>query len=281
MEPSVDLPSSPALAGRPLRVAATGDVHCSDECLEAIETAFAAVSAEADVLLLAGDLTTHGEPRQAAAMASVAHSLSIPVLAVLGNHDWHVDRRDDVMAELAKGGIEVLEGGSRVLNLAGRTVGVAGVKGFVGGFEGGSLLADFGEPALRKLHRITEHEVSALDGALEQISGCDVRIALLHYSPTPDTLVGEQEAIWMFLGSDRLAAPIAKHRPDLVLHGHAHAGSFEGKVGSVPVYNVSMQVTRRPYLVFEIEPAPRPGPPGQLSASASDGAVTNSSKLSG
>jgi Icc-related predicted phosphoesterase len=266
---------------RPLRVAASGDVHCAQECLEDVRSGFANVAEEADVLLLAGDLTTHGEPSQAAAMADVARTIGVPVLTVLGNHDWHGDRRDDVMAELARGGIEVLEGRSTVLHLAGRTVGVAGVKGFVGGFAGRSLLADFGEPALRRLHRITEQEAQALDRALAEIEACDVRIALLHYSPTPDTLVGEPREIWMFLGSSRLAEPIAAHRPDLVLHGHAHAGAFEGKVGSVPVYNVSMQAMGRPYAVFELAPPAHPRPPAGHGVEggrwkASEGAATNS-----
>lgn len=242
---------------RPLRLAATGDVHCSEERCGELAKALSSVSEHADLLLVAGDLTTHGEPSQAARFAEICRSLEVPVFAVLGNHDWHVDRRDDVMAELRAGGIGVLEGASASVELAGYRVGIAGAKGFVGGFSGASaLLADFGEPALRQLHRITTHEVEVLDRSLREISECEIRIALMHYSPTPETLVGEPEGIWPFLGSERLAAPIAEHCPDLVLHGHAHEGAARGAIDAdgaqVPVYNVSMATLKRPYTVFEL-----------------------------
>jgi uncharacterized protein len=250
-------------AARPLRVAATGDVHCSDRRSGELAGALAGVSEQADLLLVAGDLTTHGEPHQAASFASICSTLQLPVFTVLGNHDWHVDRRDDVIAELTTGGITVLEGACAQIEVAGRSVGIAGAKGFVGGFSGASaLLADFGEPALRQLHRITTHEVEALERALVEIERCDIRIVLMHYSPTHETLIGEPEGIWPFLGSERLAEPIVRHRPDLVLHGHAHAGAKRGTIdGSVPVYNVSMAAMQRPYRVFELrargrKPAP-------------------------
>lgn len=240
-------------AGPPVRVAATGDVHCCEERVAGLAEAFAGVARVADVLLVAGDLTTHGEPRQAAGFAAICRRLELPVFAVLGNHDWHVDRRDDVAAELAAGGIEVLEGASAQVRVAGRRVGIAGAKGFVGGFSGASaLLADFGEPALRQLHRITTREVQALERGLREIEDCELRIVLMHYSPTSETLVGEPEGIWPFLGSERLAGPIARHRPDIVFHGHAHAGRERGAVGGVPVYNVSMAAMDRPYTVFEL-----------------------------
>lgn len=238
-------------------MAATGDVHCSEERRLEVAQALAGVAEQADMLLVAGDLTTHGEPAQAAVMADICASLGLPVVAVLGNHDWHVDRRDDLIAELAVGGIHVLEGESITLHLAGHSLGIAGAKGFVGGFAGSSLLADFGEPALRQLHRITSHEVAALDCALAEIELCQIRIALLHYSPTIDTLAGEPEGIWLFLGSDRLAAPILAHEPDIVFHGHAHAGASKGAVGCVPVYNVSMDAMHRGYSVFELQARPR------------------------
>lgn len=240
-----------------MRLAATGDVHCSDERCGELAAALSNVSGHADLLLVAGDLTTHGEPSQAASFADICRTLGLPVFAVLGNHDWHVDRRDDVIAELVGGGIEVLEGASASFELAGYRVGIAGAKGFVGGFSGASaLLADFGEPALRQLHRITTHEVEVLDRALREIADCEIRVALMHYSPVADTLAGEPEGIWPFLGSERLAVPIAEHRPHLVLHGHAHEGAARGSIDAggapVPVYNVSMATLKRPYTVFEL-----------------------------
>lgn len=251
---------------RPLRLAATGDVHCSEERRSELAAALAGVAEHADLLLVAGDLTTHGEPSQAARFADICRTLDLPVFAVLGNHDWHVDRRDDVMAELVAGGIEVLEGAAASVELAGYRVGIAGAKGFVGGFSGASaLLADFGEPALRQLHTITSHEVEVLDRGLNEISDCEIRVALMHYSPIPETLMGEPEGIWPFLGSERLAAPIAEHRPDLVLHGHAHEGAAHGTIDAggtpVPVYNVSMATLKRPYRVFELHAKSHPGHP--------------------
>ncbi len=237
-----------------LRIAAAGDIHCSGDRAEAVARAFAALRGTADLVLLAGDLTTHGEPDQAAPLAAACAGLQIPVLAVLGNHDWHADRTDELRAVLANGGITVLDGGARKLNIRGHEVGVAGVKGFVGGFSG-SHLPDFGEPLLRKVYGATSRDVEALERGLEQIELCSTRIALMHYAPTASTVLGEEPGIWTFLGSDRLAAPITQHEPDLVVHGHAHGGTFEGAIGRTPVYNVAIPVTRRDFWLFELDVA--------------------------
>ncbi len=233
-------------------MAATGDVHCSPEREQEVQAALTGVAEAADLLLLAGDLTTYGQPEEAATLARVCAAIPIPCFAVLGNHDWHCDHHDEVVAELSGGGIEVLEARSTCLRAAGQSVGIVGTKGFVGGFAGHSHIDDFGEPAFRELYRATSCEVQALDRGLREIALCDIRIVLLHYSPCADTLVGEPEGIWAFLGSDRLAAPIVEHEPDLVVHGHAHAGTFRGMVGEVPVYNVSMATIQRGYTIFEL-----------------------------
>jgi uncharacterized protein len=135
-------------------------------------------------------------------------------------------------------------------------VAVVGAKGFIGGFPG-SHLPDFGEPLLRAVYRDTSADVEALDAGLREVALCPVRIVLLHYAPTDATLVGEPAGIWPFLGTDRLAAPIAEHEPDLVLHGHAHAGSFEGSIGEVPVRNVSLPVLQQPFWRFDLQVAER------------------------
>jgi uncharacterized protein len=171
---------------------------------------------------------------------------------VLGNHDWHADRAGAVIGVLEEGGIKVLERRAAVCEIRGRRVGVAGAKGFVGGFPDAAL-PDFGEPSLRRVYAETTEEVDAIDQGLREIEGCDIRIALLHYAPTTTTLEGEPRGIWAFLGSDRLARPILEHTPDLVLHGHAHAGAFEGFVGAVPVYNVAVSVTGRDFWTFELD----------------------------
>src|SRR5205085_2926864 len=198
---------SPNGAGpRRLRIAAAGDLHCSESRAEEISDAVASIRGSADLLLLAGDLTTHGEPEE---------------------------------------GLMLCEAG-------GLEVGIAGVKGFVGGFPG-SHLPDFGEPLLRAVYRETTLDVEALDRGLREIALCPARIVLMHYSPVEDTIVGEPAGIWAFLGTDRLAAPIAEHEPDLVLHGHAHSGSFSGSIGEVPVYNVSVPVIGRDFWLFELD----------------------------
>jgi Icc-related predicted phosphoesterase len=235
----------------PLRIAAVGDIHCDETSCEHVGETFALMAEAADLILLAGDLTTYGEPEQARLIAGAVADLDVPVVAVLGNHDWHANRADELVEALEGGGICVLEGEHTTFELAGRTVGVAGAKGFIGGFPG-SYLPDFGEPLLRKVYAETSLAVHGIDEGLRAIAGCDVRIVLLHYSPSAATLEGEPEGIFAFLGTDRLALPIAEHAPDLVLHGHAHAGRFLGHIGEVPVYNVSVPVLGREYWLFEV-----------------------------
>jgi Icc-related predicted phosphoesterase len=237
---------------RCLRIAAAGDLHYNEQRREEGLEALASLEGSADILLLAGDLTTHGEPEQAAVLAEACAPLDIPVFAVLGNHDWHANRRDELVAALTDGGIRVLDRDWVTCEAAGVEVGVVGVKGFVGGFPG-SHLPDFGEPSLRSIYRETGREVEALDQGLREIALCPTRIVLLHYAPTEATIAGEAPGIWAFLGTDRLAAPIAEHEPDLVLHGHAHAGTFEGAIGNVPVYNVSVPVIGRDFWLFELD----------------------------
>jgi Icc-related predicted phosphoesterase len=245
---------------RRLRIAAAADMHWSTEDGDAIRRSVAGLNGAADLVLLAGDLTTHGEPEQAAAVADAYSELDVPVLTVLGNHDWHADRVEEVTAALESRGVRVLERESHVCEAAGVEIGIVGLKGFVGGFEG-SRLADWGEPLLRAVYHETTLDVQALDQGLHEVAGCPVRIVLLHYAPTEATIMGERPGIWSYLGTDRLAAPIAEHEPDLVLHGHAHAGTFEGAIGKVPVYNVSVPVIARDFWLFELDiPAPAPAP---------------------
>jgi Icc-related predicted phosphoesterase len=234
-----------------IRIAATGDIHCSEPLRERITHAFAVVAEHADIVLLAGDLTTHGDPEQAAVLADACRDLAVPVVAVLGNHDYHLNRCDELIAVLREAGIVVLQREVSMHEVGELEVGIVGVKGFVGGFPGAEL-PDFGEPLLREVYAETTREVDAIEQGLEAVSGCHRRIVLLHYAPVPETLVGEPETIWAFLGSSRLAAPIGAHRPDLVLHGHAHRGSFAGALGPVPVRNVAVHVTGKDFELFEL-----------------------------
>src|SRR5688572_7730785 len=134
-----------------VRIAAAGDIHCHEANREHVREAFARLPGTADLVLLAGDLTTHGEPEQAAVLADACRDLDLPVIAVLGNHDWHVNRASELIATLEDAGVQVLERDSTVVELAGTQIGIVGAKGFVGGFPG-SHLPDFGEPLLREVY---------------------------------------------------------------------------------------------------------------------------------
>ena len=235
-----------------VRIAAAGDLHCrADDARRAPTSLLGLSEMGVDAVILCGDLTAHGLPEEAAVLAGVCERVTIPVVAVLGNHDWHAGRHDELVATLRAAGITVLEGAHATLEARGIEIGIAGAKGFVGGFARAHL-PDFGEPSLRALYRETTAEVEALERALQAIELCPVRIVAMHYAPTSATIEGEPAGIWPLLGSERFAAPIAEHEPSLVLHGHAHAGRFEGAIGTVPVYNVSVPVIERDFWIFEI-----------------------------
>jgi Icc-related predicted phosphoesterase len=252
-------PRPVSAASATIRVAAAGDVHCRPSHREEAIAAFAAIEGKADVLLLAGDLTNHGTPEEGAVVADACRGLSMPVFAVLGNHDWHEDRTGELIATVQEGGVRVLDREAASVDVGGVDVGVVGVKGFVGGFPG-SHLPDFGEPLLREVYRETQREVDALDAGLADVASCSVRLVVMHYAPTAQTLAGEPEGIHAFLGSDRLAAPLRQHEPELVVHGHAHAGTFEGRVDDVPVFNVSVPVMGQPFWVFDVAVPARDAP---------------------
>jgi Icc-related predicted phosphoesterase len=237
-----------------IRIAAAGDVHASEATRERVLRAFDNVVDEADVVLLAGDLTTTGEPEQAAVLADACRGLPIPVFTVLGNHDHHAGHAADIRALLEEAGVHVLERAWRTCEIAGLELGVVGAKGFVGGFPG-SALPDFGEALLREVYAETTCEADAIARGLQEIVHCDLRVVLLHYAPVEATIEGEPEGIHVMLGSDRLATPIAEYGADLVLHGHAHAGTFQGCIGKIPVYNVAVHVTGRDFWIFDLEGA--------------------------
>jgi Icc-related predicted phosphoesterase len=235
-----------------IRIAAAGDLHADQRVQPRIDEAFGHVADAADMVMLAGDLTAHGEPGEMEIVAAACARLDLPVYSVLGNHDYHANKVAELTSILEEAGVVVLERSWTTVSANGVTLGIAGTKGFVGGFPG-STLPDFGEPLLREVYAETGKDVAALDHALEAIDEYALRVVLLHYSPTMSTLVGEPESIWTYLGTNRLDGPIQKHRPDLVLHGHAHAGTFAGAIGNVPVYNVAVHVMRRDFFVFELD----------------------------
>jgi Icc-related predicted phosphoesterase len=241
-------------------VEAAGDIHAGSADSDRVREAFHRVEDQADLILLAGDLTQHGQMDEVCVVADACRDLEIPVVAVLGNHDWQSDRPADLTRALVEAGVVVLERSHTILPVKGTSVGVVGVKGFIGGF--GNQWANFGEPLFREAYAETTRDVDALERGLAAIESCSVRLALLHYSPVEATLVGEPERIWLVLGAERLAGPIRNHRPCLVVHGHAHRGSFEGDIDGVPVYNVAVHVMGREFWVFELDAEQRqPAPP--------------------
>ncbi len=242
-----------------VRVAAAGDIHAGAAERDRVREAFSRVEEKADLILLAGDLTQHGQVDEVCVVADACRDLEVPVVAVLGNHDWQSDRPGDLTRSLAEAGVVVLDRTHTILPIRGVSVGIAGVKGFVGGF--GQQWANFGEPIFRDAYAETTRDVDGLEKSLAAIEPCAVRIGLLHYSPVEATLVGELERLWLVLGADRLGGPIAKFRPDLVVHGHAHHGSFEGEIDGVPVYNVAVHVMGREFWVFELDAEKRASSP--------------------
>jgi Icc-related predicted phosphoesterase len=235
-----------------LRIAATGDIHCRDSNRESVVASFAALGDDVDLVLVAGDLTSHGRLDEAEILCEAAAAAAAPVYAVLGNHDWHADEAEAILRRLEEGGVEMLDRRAAVCQVGGVEVGIVGVKGFVGGFAPRHL-PDFGEPSLRAVYAEATAEVQALEEGLREVATCPVRIVLLHYAPIEATLEGEPREIFVFMGSDRLAAPILEHGPDLVLHGHAHAGSPDGTIGETPVHNVSQPVLGTDFRIFELD----------------------------
>src|SRR5581483_9770309 len=173
-----------------VRIAAAADIHASEVSAERVERAFADLEGEADVVLLAGDLTTSGEPEQAEVIADARRNLDLPIFAVLGNHDHHAERTDELGEVLAEAGVRLLDRECATCEVDELELGIVGTKGFVGGFPG-SALPDFGEPLLRRVYAETSAEAEAIGRGLQAIVHCDVRVVLLHYAPVADTLEGE------------------------------------------------------------------------------------------
>lgn len=234
-----------------IRIAAVGDIHVGADDAGRCRPTYEDIGERADVLLLAGDLTQLGTAAEARVVADEFADLGVPVVTVLGNHDYHSDEATEVTKVLADSGIVVLEGESTVVHVGPASLGVAGVKGFGGGFVGRSASA-FGEPIMKGFVRTTEESAESLRRALEGLHS-DYRVALTHYSPVADTLIGEPPEIHAFLGSYLLAQAIDSAGADLALHGHAHHGVEHGATdGGVRVRNVARPVIGRAYAVYSL-----------------------------
>ncbi len=241
-----------------MRIAAVADIHYGVEERGPLAPVLEQMARDADVLLIAGDLTRHGDPAEAALLAADLAGLQMPKISVLGNHDYHSDREAEIVSLLTDAGVQILEGSSAVIEVDGTRLGVAGAKGFGGGFPGGFVTA-FGEPEMKAFAHHGVEAARRLGAALEELveAGVEHRIALVHYSPIEATLVGEHPQLWPFLGSYLLAEAVDRLGADLVLHGHAHHGSPAGNTPrGVPVRNVAHPVINVPYLVIGLNGKP-------------------------
>mgnify|MGYP000226172406 CR=1 FL=1 len=244
---------------RAIRLAAVGDLHVKKTSRGAIQPLLAPVNDSADVLLLCGDLTDYGLVEEAHILAAdLKGTVRIPIVGVLGNHDFESGKEKEICAILSDVGVKMLDG--EAVEIHG--IGFAGVKGFVGGFERGTLGA-WGEGAIKRFVQEALDEAMKLESALARLR-TPRRVALLHYSPIRGTVEGEPPEIFPYLGTSRLEEPLDRYPVDAVFHGHAHSGSPEGHTRTgIPVYNVALPLIRRRhgdgvgFTIVEIAPPPR------------------------
>jgi Icc-related predicted phosphoesterase len=237
-----------------IHLAASGDLHFGLESAGSLRPQLEELPDRADVLLLAGDLTRHGDPDEAAVLAAELRDLPLPIVAVLGNHDYHADREKEIRAVMEDAGVRVLEGETTVVETPGGRVGVAGTKGFGGGFIGANA-TDFGEQEMKEFVRLTKRLAAGLETALAGLDA-ECRVVLLHYSPIKETLLGEPPEIYAFLGSYLLGEAADRVGADLIVHGHAHRGVEKGITpGGVHVRNVAQTVIQRAYRLYSFDPS--------------------------
>ena len=236
-----------------VRVAAIADLHFTRTSQGVYQSLFARITADADILLICGDLTDYGLADEARGLAKeITGSLKIPAIGVLGNHDFESGQQDEILSILSDAGMVILDGDAYELH----GVGFAGIKGFAGGFDRGTL-GPWGESAIKNFVREAVDEALKLETALARLRS-EKRVALLHYSPVRSTVEGEPPEIFPFLGCSRLEEPLTRYPVSAVFHGHAHHGKLEGRTRTqVPVFNVSMTLLReampeKPYRLIEI-----------------------------
>jgi Icc-related predicted phosphoesterase len=237
-----------------LRIAAVGDIHVAKNSAGVFQPLFTQISNTADVLVICGDFTDYGLPDEARVLArELTAAMKLPVIAVLGNHDYEGGQAPEIRRILNEAGVTVLDGEATEVH----GVGFAGVKGFAGGFGRGAL-GPWGEQAIKSFVQEAVDESLKLESALARLR-TPHRIAILHYAPIRATVEGEPPEIFPYLGSSRLEEPINRYRVNAVFHGHAHRGAPEGRTATgVPVFNVAMPLlarlnpTRSPYVIWEL-----------------------------
>src|ERR1700722_1187224 len=232
-----------------MRIAATAYIHFSPSLHNVLHDQLSRVRDEADVLVLAGDLTNYGQPEEMEPLLNVLVRLRLPTVVVLGNHDYESGKEEELRRMLTAGGVKVLDGSGYERD----GVGFAGTKGFVGGFGRGVLTA-FGEREIKDFVRASVDEAMKLERGMSQLR-TEKRVVVVHYSPIAETVQGEAPEIFPFMGTSRLAEVIDRHGADLVVHGHAHHGKSDGRtVGGVPVHNVAIALlqAQQPSLAYRV-----------------------------
>jgi Icc-related predicted phosphoesterase len=225
-----------------VRIAAVADLHCGKTCSSDLAPLLSKISEAADVLLLCGDLTDLGLPEEAQVLSKVLSTIRIPMLGVLGNHDYEGGHQEELAKIFADVGLKILDGEAQEV----QGIGFAGAKGFGGGF-GRRTLEPWGEPAIKHFVQEALDETLKLESALARLR-THQRVALLHYAPIRATVEGEPPEIFAFLGSSRLEEPLNRYEVAAVFHGHAHHGAPEGKTqNGIPVYNVSHTLLKNHY----------------------------------
>jgi Icc-related predicted phosphoesterase len=235
-----------------MKLAAVADIHLKAEDHEKNVRELSLVNEFADALVIAGDFTNHGLPDEMRECLNVFEHVRIPIIAVLGNHDHESGHQDELAGMLRLAGVHLLDGHCYEVD----GVGFAGTKGFAGGFTPYELMP-FGEGGIKNFVEIAEREAIKLDYGLAQLN-TPVKIAVTHYAPIKETVVGEPEPIFPFLGSSRLDRALERHKPALALHGHAHKGTFSAQNSSgVRVCNVALHILRHrgephPFTIFNL-----------------------------
>src|SRR4051794_7821353 len=259
--PSGPNPSVPShmpmpITGDVVRLAALSDIHYSKSSAGSMQPLFAQIAETADVLVLGGDLTDYGLAEEAKILARDLAPVKIPVVGVLGNHDFEADQQQEIVQILTDVGVHMLDGDTWEY----RGVGFAGVRGFCGGFGRGAL-GPWGEKIIKDFVHEAVQEALKLEAALARLT-TEQRIVVMHYAPIRATVEGEPAEIFPFLGSSRLEDPLSRFDVTAVFHGHAHKGAPEGQTQSgIPVYNVAYQVLKAnypeqpPFRVFEVHTA--------------------------
>ena len=226
------------------RIAAMADIHTKSTDKGILRSTFKEINEKADILVICGDLTDTGDEEEARILGEGLEVLQVPVIGVLGNHDYEKGRQKIIKQILADHDMTILDGESIVVN----NVAFAGVKGFGGGFEQ-YMLSLFGEDMMKQFVHEAVNESLQLDIALtrlEQESPELPKVVLMHYAPIKETIMGEPEQLFPFLGSSHLAEPLSRRQVTVAFHGHAHAGSPKGETATkIPIYNVALPVLRR------------------------------------